>query len=219
MKSMAQLRGYMRERYGVRLGTALERVDFDLARTLSGAVERMMNEFPGLRGQVQALEGGLRGMGVYAGARMDGTIELNPGRMKSGAAVERDYALDVERGFHPAGTDTGNIAVHEMGHQIEAALIRTRFPGQGREAQRAQAEAWRQSTVARDLVAQALDQLEPGWRQNPRKAAGHIQGISGYAGRDASETLAEAISDAYSNGRRARPLSRALWQIAKEALG
>ena len=217
-KDLASLRGYMKEKYGIRLASALEKMNFEITRTFAQAAERMMNEFPGLRGQIQSLEGGLRGAGVYAGARLDGAIEMNVTRMSNMDAVARDYALDVQRGFHPAGTDMGNIVVHEMGHQIEAALIRQRFPGSSGNAQRAQSIAWKQSTVARELVSQALDQVEPGWRQSPRKAAGHIQGISGYAGRDASETFAEAISDAYSNGSRAKPLSRALWRLAKQAL-
>ncbi|MBR1707679.1 MAG: hypothetical protein IJ719_02470 [Clostridia bacterium] len=217
-KDLKELREYMESNYGVLVGRSLERVEFALARDMAVGMEEMLNEFPDLRELPLHLEATLTGRDAYAGATVDGGILLQPDRMRTSEAARAAYDRDLSRGYHPAGTSYMNISVHEMGHQIEAALLHRRIPGTTEAARESRLEAWRASQVAEGIVSKALDRAMPEWRRNSRLAAGAIRGISGYAATNASETMAEAISDVFSNRHRAKPLSRAIWNVAKEEL-
>ena len=218
-QNLGDLSRYMRDNFGVRMDRSISRVDFEVAREMSSGIEAMLGEFPGITGSDLRITGRMPGGSAYAGTTVNGEILLHPGVLTSPEAVQRAYERDLRTGYHPEGTGTVNIVIHEMGHQIEAELLRRRIPGNSVEAKGRRNEAWRNGTVAHEIVSKALDRAAPGWRQDPQKAADQIGRISGYAASDPSETVAEAISDYYSNRRNAKPLSKEIWQIAKEELG
>lgn len=218
-RNLGELSHYMREHFGVRMDRSVSRVDFEVTREMSGGIEAMLGEFPGLKGSDLRITGRMQGGSAYAGTTVEGEVLLHPGVMSSPEAVRRAYERDLRSGYHPEGTGTVNIIIHEMGHQIEAELLRRRIPGSSAEAKIKRNEAWRNGTVASELVSKALDRVAPGWHQDGQKAADQIGRISRYAASDPSETVAEAISDYYSNRRNAKPLSKELWRLAKEELG
>ncbi len=218
-ENLGELSRYMRETLGVRMERSLSRVNFEVARAMSGGIEAMLAEFPGIQAASLRLSGRMNSGASYAGTTVDGEILLHPGVLTSPDAVRRSYERDVRSGYHPRGTGPENIIIHEMGHQIEAELLRRRIPGKTPEARARRAEAWRSGVVASEIVSKALDRAAPGWHRNPQLAADQIGRISRYAAADASETVAEAISDYYSNRRNARPLSKEIWRVAKEELG
>ena len=216
--SLAELSQYMNKTYGVEMDRSMSRIDFEVARNLTDTVEQMLREFPGIDGADIRINATLRGTKAYAGTTVDGTIMLHPGVFTSEDTAVTAYRHDLESGYHPAGTNYLNIVVHEMGHQIEGALLRKRFPGTDRKSVQARAEAWRKGRVASELVSRALDRVAPGWQYDREAAASHIMRISRYAAADVSETLAEAVSDYYSNRRNASPLSKEIWRLAKREL-
>ena len=218
-QNLGDLSRYMRDNFGVRMDRSVSRVDFEVAREMSSGIEAMLGEFPGITGADLRITGRMPGGSAYAGTTVNGEILLHPGVLTSPEAVKRAYERDLRTGYHPEGTRTINIVIHEMGHQIEAELLRRRIPGNSAEAKGRRNEAWRNGTVAHEIVSKALDRAAPGWHQNPQMASDHIGQISRYAGTDPSETVAEAISDYYSNRRNAKPLSKEIWRIAKEELG
>ena len=218
-QNLGDLSRYMRETFGVRMDRSVKRVDFEVTREMSSGIEAMLGEFPGITGSGLRITGRVPGGTAYAGTTVDGEILLHPGVLTSPEAVQRAYERDLRTGYHPEGTGTVNIVIHEMGHQIEAELIRRRIPGNSAEAKARRGDAWRNGSVAHEIVSKALDRAAPGWHQNPQMAADQIGRISRYAASDPSETVAEAISDYYSNRRNAKPLSKEIWQIAKEELG
>lgn len=217
--SLAELSQYMNRTYGMEMDRTLSRIDFDVARNLSDAVEGMLAEFPGIGGADLRLTATLKGNNAYAGTTVEGVIMLHPGIFSSEGNAVAAYREDLDAGFHPRGTAYQSIIVHEMGHQIEAAILRKRYPGTDRKAQQARSAAWRQGTAASELVSRALDRVAPGWQQNRKLAADQVARISKYATSDVSETVAEAISDYYSNRRNASPLSKEIWRLAKRELG
>ena len=79
--------------------------------------------------------------------------------------------------------------------------------------------AWRKCTVSGEIVAEAMTRLDADWRSHGKETVGRISQVSGYARRNPSETLAECMVDVYANGRRASPLSKAVFSITKERLG
>ena len=218
-QNLGDLSRYMRDNFGVRMDRSVSRVDFEVTREMSSGIEAMLGEFPGITGSGLRITGRVPGGTAYAGTTVNGEILLHPGVLTSPEAVKRAYERDLRTGYHPEGTGTVNIVIHEMGHQIEAELIRRRIPGNSAEAKTRRSDAWRNGTVAHEIVSKALDRAAPGWHQDPQKAADQIGRISRYATSDPSETVAEAISDYYSNRRNAKPLSKEIWRIAKEELG
>lgn len=218
-QNLGDLSRYMRETYGLRMDRSVSRVDFEVTREMSGGIEAMLAEFPGITASGLRLTGRMPGGSAYAGTTVDGEILLHPGVLTSPEAVKRAYERDIRSGYHPEGTKPVNIIIHEMGHQIEAELLRRRMPGKDPQSRARRSDAWRNGTVASEIVSRALDRAAPGWHQNPQLAADQIGRISRYAASDASETVAEAISDYYSNRRNAKPLSKEIWRIAKEELG
>ena len=217
-KNLSELQEYMESNYGILIGRSLERIEFSLAREMAIGREEMLNEFPELRELPLHLEATLTGREAYAGATVDGGILLQPDRMRTTESTKALYDKDLSGGYHPEGTTYSNISVHEMGHQIEATLLHRQIPGNSNAAREKRLEAWRTSRVAEGIISKALDRAMPEWRKNSRLAASAIRSISGYAAVNASETMAEAISDVFSNRQRAKPLSRAIWNVAKEEL-
>lgn len=206
------------EAKGIHLSEGLAGMDFETVRALSARAERMVELFPGVKEAFRGIDAGEHGENAYAGARLSGVVGLSPENIRSMPQLERDYERDVQRGFHPQGTDAASIMVHEMGHMLEAAMVRRAFPGSTPADERSRSAAWRNGDEAGRVVTRALSRVSPGWQDRPREALDQIRRVSAYAAQDASETLAECISDAYSNGRRARPLSRAVWEIVRSEL-
>ena len=98
---------------------------------------------------------------------------------------------------------------------MEAALVKQRY-GNGTYAAH---KAWKKCTVAGEIVAQAFSRMDPSWREHPKRMAEAIGKVSGYARQNPSETMAECIVDVYANGRRAQPLSKAVFEVTKQMMG
>lgn len=101
------------------------------------------------------------------------------------------YDQSVERGFHPRrGRFSGLEAVtaHEMGHALNQEIANRLGGNIDSVADRIVAEAY--GTNAKSRIQS----------RNAR--------ISGYAGQDNAEAIAEAYADVYCNGRRAKADSK-----------
>lgn len=125
-----------------------------------------------------------------------GNLAVNTKYFDSG---KMDAAYDdcVKTGFHPGrGNKSGMEAVvsHEMGHRLTDAA-----------GERAGYGSWQLDTVARGMVQRAAKAT--GYGQN---MTAFTAKISGYAKGNWAEAVAEAFSDVYCNGSRARRESRAL---------
>lgn len=184
----------------------LDRLPEALKHEYAEAACNMLALFPVLRDAFRGFYSGVNHPGVFAGTTFYGTIEINVTRMKTIKQVKADYAEDVRRDFHPAGTGTANIIVHELGHCLELALINRKYVSEA-----ARKDAWNHETIAKDIILKALERIGCNLKTAPLKAAAEVRKISGYAAKDPSETVAEAVSDWYSNGAMlAAPLSTAI---------
>ena len=108
------------------------------------------------------------------------------------AKMETAYADCVKTGFHPsAGTKSAMEAViaHEVGHTL---------------TERAAGGFGNIDRFSNDLVKAAAKAT------NDVGAATFARKISGYAGHNAAEAIAEAFSDVYCNGKNAHKESHAI---------
>lgn len=105
-------------------------------------------------------------------------------------------AMQSSGGFHPSiGNKTGAeaVAAHEIGHRL------------------GQIAAQKAGISEKDIVARAGKKV----KIKTSNMAGHI---SGYAKTNYSETIAEASSDVFCNGKRASKASRAIMAEVKAIL-
>lgn len=160
----------------------------------------LQNEY-GISAQVSNFEIAKLKSKANAIAYYDGeNIAVNEKFMKSDT-INKAYDECVKQGFHPSkGNKTAMEAVssHEFGHAINDAIGRKMGLDIDSSATKIVNEA-RKQTKHRGVVQMASK-------------------ISGYATYSNAEAIAEAVSDVYCNGKKARSESRAIVNVIKSYL-
>ena len=108
-----------------------------------------------------------------------------------------------------------SLGAHETGHAVEWLLIASNKAYQY-DWQRT--TAWNDCTEAKALVSQACKNIKKTEYGKGKRNFELISGISRYSQETASETMAEAFADIYSNGKKANPLSQEIMKLTKEKL-
>lgn len=137
---------------------------------------------------------------ALAYADRGGTIGINKTYFGDGK-MENVYAESVAQGFHPSkGNKTALQAVtaHEMGHRLNG-VIAAKTGGDF-------------DTVAKNIVNDARKNTKH------RGVVQMVSKISGYATYSNAEAIAEAVSDYYCNGKKAKSESRAIVSAIKKYL-
>lgn len=119
--------------------------------------------------------------------------------------LDSAYDKCVDSGFHPGrGKKTGieAVAAHEYGHKLTyEAAAKMKTPGFGNI-----------DGAARKIVDEARKETgDRGWQKMAKK-------ISGYASRNPAEAVAEACSDVYCNGNKAKKESKAIMKVVKRIM-
>ena len=128
-----------------------------------------------------------------------GNIAFNEAYFDS-AKMSKAYADCVSSGFHPSNgnkTALQAVAAHELGHRVTAEVGAKMGIHDINGAATAIVKEARKSTKHRGVVQMASK-------------------ISRYATHSNAETVAEAISDVYCNGGKARAESRAIVAVIKK---
>ena len=140
--------------------------------------------------------------GVNAIAYYDGSnIGWNETFMNK-KTLEASYADCVKQGFHPsAGNKTAvqAVASHELGHAITSEV--------GKKM-----GVYDIDTASRNILKEAKKQT------GSKTMAGMAKKISGYATHSPAETIAEAFSDVYCNGKKAKKESTAIVNVVDKYL-
>ena len=79
--------------------------------------------------------------------------------------------------------------------------------------------AWNTSKLSGKVISEACKDAKKTPAGKGLKNTDLIRGVSGYATKNRSETLAECVADYTANGTSAKPLSVAVWKILKRELG
>lgn len=158
----------------------------------------MLDDYPNASLQqllIATLKSGANALGYYDG----NNIAINDAYFN--AAMEAAYQECVKTGFHPSsGNKTGIQAVvaHEFGHAINDAAARKLGMNMDQAADKIVNEA-RKGTKHRGVVQMA-------------------NAISTYATASNAEAIAEAVSDVYCNGAKAKAESQAIVKVLKSYL-
>lgn len=215
-----ELHSYMSS-IGVTVDTAsLSGQTFENVRDAAAGIARIIQEFPQAQQAFNLLRGQNLNNGVMANASYSGNITLaNHYFSKSEDNLSHIYDRSTRSGFHPAGTSKGDIATHEAGHVLESALIHKAIPGSDYWDRLDRSSAWNKGTIASKVISEACKTAKKTPAGKGMKNADLISGVSGYATKNRSETLAECVADYAANGTNAKPLSVAVWNILKRELG
>ena len=184
------------------LGTSNLLIDTDLDEATRGEVSRALKDFQdeyGLAYNNTRIANITPNSGVMAYYDGDG-IAINSEYLDS-KTMNEAYKRCVESGFHPSsGSKSGLEAVvsHELGHALNdmiGAKMGTDIDGS-----------------AKKIFNEAMNGSK---RTNAQNFAGKI---SGYAKYSYAEAVAEAISDCYCNGKKAKSESKAIKKVVDKYL-
>ena len=178
-------------------GTTNLLIDTDLDDVTRGEVTRTLKDFQdkyGLDYYNTRIADMKNGTGVLAYYDGEG-IAINKEYLNS-KTMNDAYKRCVESGFHPSnGSKTGMEAVvsHELGHGINGLIAESMGMSLDKSAERIVNEAMKNSGHRDTKTFQSK--------------------ISGYAKYNHAETVAEAMSDCYCNGRKASKESKAIQKV------
>ena len=178
-------------------GTTNLLIDTDLDEMTRGEVTRTLKDFQdkyGLDYYNTRIADMKNGTGVLAYYDGEG-IAINKEYLNS-KTMNDAYKRCVESGFHPSnGSKTGMEAVvsHELGHGINGLIAESMGMSLDKSAERIVNEAMKNSGHRDTKTFQSK--------------------ISGYAKYNHAETVAEAMSDYYCNGRKASKESKAIQKV------
>lgn len=223
--SFDDVKNRLKKDYGITLSDDLKQVDPAVLSSTVDAIDRMMTEFPQLVGEVGFL-GNDPGSSDYAYASwtaVNSTSTIHLGSLMQDKQSAERY-LRSDGSYHPPNSTVESTIAHELGHSMETALAR-------RKASSPQElyDIRRGRKIAQSIMIRAANVVKktPAGQFQPRgssrtftKSISTLVGeVSGYASKNRSESLAEAVADYFSNGANAHPLSVAAWDILKKELG
>lgn len=205
------LEKYMKKAYNVSVDDSVKILHFPTVKNVLTGVEKIIREFPGLKGTIKKITTGKGGVMSCGG----GEIKFNPYYFNDGKklldACERMSKIHYwSRNRTPAG-----IGAHESAHAIEALLIQK---NKEYEYNWQRVDVWNNCIEAKKIVSQACKNIKKTPYGKGKRNADLIGAISQYANENASETMAEAYADIYDNGKDANPLSVEIKRLTKEQL-
>lgn len=178
------------------------------------AVKGIYDEFPVMKGKVSYIDANETSSRALASAGGDGGLHMGLYGRYSEAELQRSWQNCLDTYFHPQGTTSAGIFIHEMGHQMESYLNKRDYYN-----------PWAWGSSADKIVLEAAQRINPSITTIHSTEVYHLaRDISGYAvDRYSSrrmtwstwETIAEAVDDYYENRERAKPLSKEIWSILK----
>ena len=124
-KTQAEAEQYARQELGFWEVDFGDHLDMETINHINEQIHAVQEKYPELKGAVQSLRTAKLEEGAYAQtlAHSDGDNDIEISSMSYGRglfALEALYAVDVKKGYHPAGTTASSIIWHEYGHILAA---------------------------------------------------------------------------------------------------
>ena len=194
---------------GATLSDGVKKLEFTKVKNAVTGVKAVTDEFTDVGKNIREIITKNTGVMSCNGSR----ITFNPDYYNGGNKLQDAIDRSVRSGWWPKGTTAESIGVHEAAHGIEYFLD-MHSPDYTYYYERV--EAWNKCTIAKSIVLEACKNIKKTPYGKGKKNVELIQAVSGYATRNASETLAESFADVYCNGDKASPLAREIRRLTKE---
>lgn len=195
-----KIRGMLKDGATVKL----EGVDPEMADSIAASIETVLKRYPSTKDAFEGFttddtdkgsfkeENGVMGCFVPR----TGMIHLNASYYGDKAAFEKKFQDGVDKQFHPKGLTADSVVVHEMGHAIDTYVSKKCIPAMDYNwgGERVSSRIWN------NAIKNGKKNNEPVTGKSIR------EGLSGYAGKNHSEYLAEGFAE-FVMSRNPRPLA------------
>lgn len=192
-KDFDELSSYMKDNYGIKLTKKAQALDFEAVKDATTGIEWTIQQFHEANGYLKKIDSNKKGGVMNCTGDV---ISCSP------IAFDGHYYS----GNHEFFISTG---VHEATHMIEGYLI-----GNTTSVEKEFVEMWNTHSIAKSIVKEAISNI-PSSMTEGKELWEIYETISPYASANASECMAEAISDIYKNGDNASDLSKEIFRILK----
>ena len=177
-----------------------ERHNYDISDDVLGVFKDVNDEYGYAIGDIHIakIKSGANAIAYYDGAN----IGWNE-KFANSSVLNKSYADCVKQGFHPSNgkkTPAEAVASHELGHALTDACGKKMGGG-----------------LTIDQSASRILQ-EAKKKTGDKKSIDVARKISGYATHSKAEAIAEAFSDVYCNGSKAKKQSKAIVEVMNSYL-
>lgn len=121
--------------------------------------------------------------------------------------VKKQYQNDVRKGFHPKNTTYEDLGNHELGHCVTYEIIKKKYTDKNLII-----KDWNNDITTREIIEKSFNNLGINDKMTQKLLRNNI---STYATSKWSETIGEAFSDYYRNGKNASALSKEIIKVMK----
>lgn len=209
-KSLASLKKYLNEAYGIEMDNSVLDMNLESVRDAIDGMESVIEEFPEISQNIKTVELGETGV-MSCSTRK---ITLNPSYFEKPGALDEAIKNSVESGWWPKNTSIASIGAHEAGHAVNWELI-LRDTSYEYDFQRT--IDWNDEQTAKSIVSQACKNVKSSQPKGKKKTYEEIrQAQSRYGATKPAEAIAESFADLYANGESASPLSKEIIKIIKQ---
>ena len=204
------LTSYCLSRFNITIDDNIKSLDLDAIKQPLIGIENVISEFPEVGkkfSQLTTSKSGIMSCGL------DGKITYNPKYFKVGNNMDETIKTQIDSAWWPKNSSLQSIGCHETAHALEGLLIdlNTNYQYDWEKV-----IAWNECTEAKKIISQACKNIKKTEYGKGKKNAELIRSISGYASKNASETMAEAFADVYANNDNANPLSLEIKKLTVE---
>lgn len=210
-KDFSELEQYTQSVYGISTDKTVKSLDFESVKQSLIGIESVISEFPEVGTAINRIVTSKSGVMSCTGAE----ISFNPAHFGNLKILVNLCEEQSKIGHWVVNSSPASIGAHEAGHGVEWILI------QNNSSYTYDFErmlAWRDCVEAKSIVSQAVKNVKMTSYGKKKRKEELIRGISGYAVKDESETMAEAFADVYANGDKCNPLSVEIKRLVKEKL-
>jgi uncharacterized protein with gpF-like domain len=197
------------DKYDIKMDSKVKELDFASVKDAISGIETVINEYPELGESLKMIKTESSGIMACVGNE----ITFNPKYFGNRESLIETLDRNAATGWFPKNTSIQSIGVHESAHGVEWLLIQNNseyiYDYQ-------KVAAWNKCTEAKKIVSQACKNIKKTEYGKGKKNKELIESISKYAGKNQSETLAEAFNDAFANSNTSNPLAIEIKRLTME---
>lgn len=185
--------------------SSLKGCDFEAAKEVYSAYERIYTKYPQLKEKLNGISCSALPYHTYAQCTVGighGGIAINQKHFSNHAKLIESYERDLKAGFHTANTTYRSIVTHEVGHAIDDYLTNTLHA--------AGMSGWKPKWVSATLRPKVM-------RACGLKISDIEKNVSGYATQNHLEWFAECFAE-YVESPNPRPVAQKFGEMLEELL-
>lgn len=205
----------MAEELGFEFNENTASLSEETKKLVAEGVSDIINEFPGLRGRLVRVDYSensspneiARIMNMPNGK----SYMILSKSFKDKAAAEAEAKKEALEGWSPKNTTLKSTIHHEMAHAVDRQYFEKNYKDKLKNSEK----QFSQGKTSNKLISTASKDSE--FQKVASSSDYSLKSISKYAATSGHEAVAEAVADYMANGKKAAPLSQAIWRTLKKS--